>query len=149
MASPQASVSWSASNKLTTYDHDPDTTGATDVSWQDMRDFGTFSAVFVRTIGTGVTSTFTILGNSESDGSGTDVTIKSHALGSEPNAIADFIFLECTAKEVQQEGEDNSQDLRYVSANITFATATDEAIVAYIFGEPRFAYLNLTADVIA
>jgi hypothetical protein len=37
-------------------------------------------------------------------------------------------------------------DLRYVSVNLTFATGTDEAVVTYIRGNPRFSYSGLSAN---
>tara|TARA_Y100000310_G_scaffold51927_1_gene47805 strand:- start:8345 stop:8794 length:450 start_codon:yes stop_codon:yes gene_type:complete len=149
MASPQGSHKLFANVLIKSYDFDPDGTDAVDVSWQDMRDFGTFGVVFVRTVGTSALDTFAILGNAASDGSGTDVNIKTHAVASEPNAAADMVVLECTAAELAQEGEDNSVALRYVSASCEFATGTDEGVVIYIFGAPRWAYNALTADIIA
>lgn len=148
MASPQASQKLGSSILIKAYDFDPGGTAATDISWQDMRDFGTFGVVFTRTIGTGNT-TFAIIANASSDGSGSDVTIKTHAVGSEPDAVGDMLWLECTAEELAQEGEDNSVALRYVSASISVATGTDEGTVHYIFGAPRWSYKDLTTDIVA
>lgn len=148
MASPQSSVKLSANLKVTVYDFDPDATAAADVSWQDMRDYRWFMCIFVRTIGTSALDTFAILANDESDGGGTDATIKSHAVASEPNLLPDMVVLECTAEELAQEGADAGVELRYVSASCEFATGTDEGILIYIFGGPRFAASGLTADVI-
>jgi hypothetical protein len=127
------------------FDFDPNETAATDVSWQDMRDFGALLVQVFRSVGTGSLSSFTILANAQSDGSGTDYEVKAHALGSAPDAVGDYISLDCLASEFPPLGT----DLRYVSGAISLVTATDECVVVYVFGLPRFAYGSLTADSIA
>lgn len=141
----------SASEKLTTelaithYDFDPDSGDATDVGWVDMRDYDKIVVSFFRTIGTGALTTFTILANSSSTGASTDVEIKSHALGSQPDAVGDYVFLECTAKELAAAGT----DLRYVSANIDFVTSTDEGVVTYVRGGSRWVRDSQSSDTVA
>lgn len=127
---------------VTQYDHDPDATTATDVAWVDMRDYGKILVSFFRTVGTG-TLAYTILANTASDGSGSDVEIKAGA--ADPNAVGDYAFLECTAEELLSAGT----DLRYVTMNLTFGTATDEGVVTYVRSCPRHSYAGLTADNIA
>ena len=131
------------------YDFDPDSADAVDIAWVDMRDYENFACAFFRTIGTGALDTFKILANTASDGSGTDRVIKTHAVASEPNALGDQIFLECSAEEIAQTGADNSEDLRYVTASVEFATSTDEGVVLYERFNPRFAKTGLTADIVA
>jgi hypothetical protein len=128
--------------KVMMFDFDPDETTHTDVSWQDMRDFGAVLMTLMHSVGTGTVAAFSILANAQSDGSGTDTTVKDHALGSDPNAVGDYIHLEALASEIVN----LATDLRYVSANISFATGTDEGVVTYVFGLPRFAYGSLSAD---
>jgi len=147
MASPQSSQKLGSNILVKSFDFDPGGTSAVDVSWQNMRDFGTFAAVFIRTVGT-ATATFAILGNTAADGSGTDVNIKTHAVGSQPDAVADMLWLECTAEEVAQEGEDNSVSLTGISASVSVATGTDEGVVVYIFGAPRWSYKDLSTDIV-
>lgn len=127
------------------YDFDPDSTNATDVAWVPMKDFASFMATFTRTIGAGNLTGFKILANSQPDGSGTDVEVKVHPLTDQPNALMDQIHLECSAEEIAHLGE----DLAYVSANIQFATATDEGVVSYHRGDPRYKKDGLTADIVA
>lgn len=145
MASAQASAKLSQTIKVTQYDFDPGGVDPVDVAWVDMRDFATFMCIFFRTIGTGAVDTFAILANSQSNGGGTNVNVKTHAVASEPDAVGDYIFLECTAEELAALGT----DLRYVSASVEFAVSTDEGVVTYIRGGPRFAERDLTAEVIA
>lgn len=130
------------------YDHDPaDSTVATDVAWVDLRDYENFLVMVMASAltGLGVTA-FKILANAASDGSGTDYEIKAHAVGSAPDAVGDFLVLECSAEEIAQIGAAAGVNLRYVSANLTCANAADEAVVYYERANPRFAYADLTAD---
>ena len=129
-----------ANNLVTVHDFDPDESAAVDVAWVDMQGHNEFTVIAIRTVGTGALDGFTILSNPESDGSGTDVTIKTHAIASEPDAFLDFVVLECNAEELGSN--------RYVSASLEAATSTDEFLVVYIRGGGK-AYLDQTADTIA
>lgn len=140
-----ASTDFMAANLLVTaYDFDPDGTDAVDVGWVDMRDCSHILVMFFRTVGTSALDTFKILANSDSAGGGTDSTIATHAVGSEPDAVGDYLFLECSAEQLSETGT----DLRYVSASCEFATGTDEGVVVYIRW-PKRAYDALSADSVA
>lgn len=118
---------------------------ATDIAWVDMRDYSSILITAMATALTGVGLTvFKILANSKSDGSGTDVVIKAHALGTAPDAVGDMVVLEATAEEIGAAGA----DLRYVSANATAQNAADRITFTYIRKGLR-KYDALTADVIA
>jgi hypothetical protein len=118
-----------------------------------MTNYETFMAIFVRSVGTGALDTFSLIANYVTD-TGTDVTIKTHAVGSEPNAQADMIFLECDASEIHAAVVGgistlaNQQAAKYVSAECEFDVSTDEGVVIYILGAKRPA-AALTADVVA
>lgn len=144
MASTVATEKLTANVAVTHYDFDPNATTATDIAWVDMQNFGHFMCSFFRTIGT-ANVTFAILANTASDGSGTEVTVKSHAVGSQPDAVGDYLFLECTAAEIAALGS----NLRYVSASVSVATNTDEGVVTYIRGLPRNAHADLSVDTVA
>lgn len=152
MASPQASDKLGSNMAVKMYDHDPaDSTVATDVDWVDMRDFENFMVKTMASALTGVgVNAFTILANAESDGSGTDITVKTHAVGSAPDAVGDQLVLECTAEEIAQEAADAGvANARYVSASLTCANAADENVVVYIRAGCKRAYDGLTADIVA
>lgn len=122
---------------------------ATDIGWVDMRDFDSILISGVATALTGVgLTTFKILANSASDGSGTDVEVKVHALGTAPDAVGDQVFLEATAEEIRQAGVAAGHAVRYVSANAVAANAADRVAFTYIRRGKR-KYRNLTADIIA
>lgn len=147
MASAQASDKLLSNLKVTHYDFDPDATTATEIAWVDMRDFENIAVSFFRTVGTGTLS-MTIIANSSSTGSGTDVTIKADPALS-PDAVGDYIFLECTAEEIAHAAEAAGVDARYVTAVCTFGTNTDEGVVTYVRGGCKRAYDGLTANSIA
>ncbi len=148
MASPQASDRMRPNLKVTHYDFDPDATSVTEIAWVDMRDFGSILMSFFRTVGT-ANLTFTIIGNAESDGGGSDVALKTFS-GDQPNAEGDYVFLEVSAEEIAQEGSDASVDnVRYVTAVCSVATNSDEGVITYIRGDARHPSDGLTADVVS
>ncbi|MBK7406395.1 MAG: hypothetical protein IPJ41_17785 [Phycisphaerales bacterium] len=131
----------------TIYDFDPNGTSATDIGWVSMRDSESIMIAFFRTIGTSAL-TFAILGNTVADGSGTDVTVKTVTVSSEPDAVGDYIFAEVTAAELAQAGIATGVELIGVSASLAFGTGTDEGVVVYTrLGKQRG--LNLSTNSIA
>jgi glutamate 5-kinase len=136
-----------AENKVTLYDHNPGDTAAADVAWVDMRDFESFLAGYLRTSGTGGL-TYKILANAQSDGTGTDVIIKTGT--AVPDAVDDYCFLECNSQEVREVGDAAgvAGQVRYVSLNLTNATALDRGSVVYILGRGKGVSGN-TADSVA
>ena len=132
--------------KVTHYDEDAATaTNAHDIGWVDMKDYDRIlvTAFASALTGVGVTA-FSIIGNTDASGGGSDVTIVSHAVGSAPDAVGDYLVLECSKDDIVAAGE----TLRYVSANITMANAADENVVTYI-QEAKTAKASNTADVVA
>lgn len=148
MASALSTEKLTAQLACYAFEHDPaDSTVATEIGWVDMRDFQHFLALAMscNLTGTGITA-FSIVANAESDGSGTDVIVKTHAVGTAPDAGGDFLVLECTAEEIAQLAEENSVALRYVTAKVTCNNAADEAAVFYVRGGAKHARSGLTAD---
>lgn len=129
------------------YDFDPDATSATDVGWYDAQDIDSLVVQFIRTVGTSAL-TFTIIGNTAADGSGTDSAIKTITLANQPNAFLDTAFGEVTRGEILQAATTAGREIRGVSAALTFATGTDEAIVNYII-KPTHVIKDNTADIVA
>ena len=137
-----------SSLKITAYDFDPNATTATDVSFVDMRDLYSLCVMVFRTVGTS-TMTLTIVANTDSDGGGDEETIATKTFtAGQPDAVGDYVFLEVLAEQIRTSGDSNDEALRYVSAKISFETATDEAVVAYI-AKPRFKFDGLSADLIS
>lgn len=149
MASAQSTQKLSANIKVESLDFDPDGTDPVDVAWRDMSLFSHFMCGFTRKVGTGNIDGFKILANTKADGSGDEIEVKAKTISGQPDALNDTIWLECSAEEIGHLSDANGKLYRYVSANIEFATGTDEGQVTYVFGDPRFAGSGLTSDVIA
>lgn len=143
---------FNANNLVTMYDHDPaNSTVATDVAWVDMKDFeGIMIAVFASTLsGNGIT-VFQIIGNSQSNGSGTDsASIISHGVSSPPVAVGDWLTLECSAEMIRELETNSTGQLRYVTALLTANNSADEAVVVYTRYGAKFPRDGLTVDVVA
>lgn len=132
---------------VTQYDFDPDATSATDIEWVDMRDYSSILIGFFRTVGSSAL-TFKILANDASDGTGTDVTVKTVSPDAAPDAVGDHVWYEVNASEIRQACEDAGVDGRYVTANLAFATGTDEGVVTYV-RKALHKEEDKTADVVA
>lgn len=129
---------------VTGYDFDPDATTATDIGWITAKGIRSLLVKIQRTVGTGTLTSFKILGNTASDGTGTDVELKAHAIGSEPNAAGDYLFLEVGAGELASANE----NIVSLSANLALGTGTDEFVVTYIADYDR-KYEDQTADYVS
>ena len=149
MASTQASEKITANIAVTHY-LSGDCNPAKDIAWVDMRDYERIliTVCAAALTGNGVT-VFKILANDKSDGSGTDVEIKKHAVGSAPDAAGDYLMLECQAEEIAQLGAAAGVAARYVSANVTCANDADNIVVTYIRMNPKNAHDSLSADYVS
>lgn len=125
------------------YDFDPNATTLTDIAWVDLKDFLYFMVCFMRTIGTGA-FVMKIAASASSSGSNSVVVKEQAYTAGEPDAVGDNVFLECTAEEIAALGT----HLRYVSAQCSVATNTDEGVVVYTRAG-GYEKRALTADVIA
>jgi len=86
--------------KITQYDFDPDSTESTAVGWVDMRDFSKFLVGFFRTVGT---SNITLLIKAATSAAGANAqTIVTKTISAQPNAVGDYVFLECLAEQIAQ-----------------------------------------------
>lgn len=146
MGSALASKKLSCELCVTHYDFDPDGTDPVYVAWVDMRDFGTFMASLFHSVGTGNIDTFKIYASESPTGAGTPVLVKSATV--DPDAVGDYVFLECTAAEIAHLDTANV-GLRYVALAVELASGTDECVITYIRGNPRFPREGLTSDVVA
>ena len=128
---------------MAAYDFDPGGTSLVDVKWIDIEDpcFTHFAMGFIRTIGTSAT-VFKIIGNTVGDGSGTDIVLATHAVGSEPDAVGDNLWLEASADMAA------GDSIKAISAQVSVATGTDEAVVVYVFRSQQ-PKTGRTADIIA
>lgn len=149
MASGQASQKVFSRIKVTPY-LSGNASSAKDIGWVDMRDYEHIGiqAVAAALSGVGVTA-FSIVANSDSDGGGDEVIIKTHAVGSAPDAAGDSLVLECSAEEIASLGRASGYALRYVSAKITCANSSDNIVLTYLQTGARYVEKNKTADVVS
>ena len=129
--------------KIEMHDFDPGGTAVTAVGWRAIQGFRTFLARLMRTIGTSAT-TFDIAVATDSSGTGA-LAVITHAVGSEPDAVGDELFLECSVENMRE----TLAAATHWSARISVATGTDEMVVTTIESDPQFPRTGLTADIIA
>ena len=136
---------------VTVHDFDPDSANATDVpsTFLDMSGYTKVMAIFFRTVGTSALDTFAIIANTAADGSGTDVTLATHAVANEPDAVGDYIVLEADFNDFATATNTNPDTYRYIAVSAEFATATDEGVVVIIRSGARYAGTGLTAESVA
>jgi len=129
--------------KVEMHDFDPGATTVTAVGWRAVSGFRTFMARLMRTIGTSAT-TFDIAVATDSSGSGA-LAVITHAVGSEPDAVGDELFLECSIENMRE----TLATATHWSARISCATNTDEMVVTTIEADPQHPRTGLTADIVA
>lgn len=130
---------------ITMYELDAE--GPADVAWVDIRGYNKFLAAVMRSVGTGGLDAFKILGNTATDGSGTDIELADYAdVGtlSAVDAVGDTAILE-----IDQSVLDDNPTVLGVSVSLGHVTATDESVITYVRADAKNAATGLTADVIA
>lgn len=132
--------------KIRAYDFDPDATTETAVEYVDMKDFGGLIAQFIRTIGTSAV-TMKIYASTQGSAGGDEglIATKTFSAG-QPDSVGDCAYMEILTEQIAQKAATDGKAYRYAVVKVSFATATDEAVVNYILTSPRFAYDGLTAD---
>lgn len=152
MASPTSTNYFNSNLLVQMWDHDPGGTSATLVSPDggttvrsvDMRDYSWFAVAAMSSTLTGNGITKLELVAAENAALSTNLTVIKDSGTVAADAVGDWVFVECNAAEVAQEGEDGSvAALRYVGGRITCQNAADEAVVVFI-GCPKRPRLNLT-----
>lgn len=125
------------------HDFDPGVTTVVAVEWRPIAEYRRFLAGFCRTIGTGAV-TFDIAAATDSSGTGATAVV-THAVGSEPDAVEDQLYLECDAEQVRNA----LAGATHWSPRVSVATATDEGVVLTEEHEAMFPRSGLTADIVA
>jgi hypothetical protein len=139
-------ANWKTTVQAVTADHST----ALDTNWLDMRDYETCAFILtpIALTGVGVT-TVTVVGNSESDGTGTDgELIASAAVSAAPDALGDYLFYEISAEQMADASTSTTGRLRYVTIKITADNAADDTAVIAIRKSKR-PVSGLTVDTVA
>jgi len=129
---------------VTSYDFDPDATTATTIGWVAMQDFKAILVQFFRTVGTSVV-TLAINAATDSSGTGTTEVVAKTFTAGQPDAVGDYVFLECGKDDIMAA----LANATHVSAVVSVATGTDEGVVSYIRGECLRCEDGLSSDSIA
>lgn len=127
---------------LLTADH----SATTDVGWVDAQNFRKFTVMSTAVLLTGAgLTTFELEGNSANDGSGTNVLLVAHPIGTAPDAVGDSLFLEVDIDDAAA-GTDN---IRFVNARVIADNALDDHHFTYILSAAKNASAGQSADIIA
>lgn len=125
------------------HDFDPNATTVTAVEWRPIKEYRRFLAGFMRTIGTGAV-TFDIAAATSDAGAGATQVV-AHAVGSEPDAVGDQLYLECDVEQIRNA----LSTATHWAARVSVATGTDEGVVLTEEHEAMFPRSGLTADIVA
>lgn len=122
-----------------------DASTAKAIAFVDMLGYGAIliGVLAAALTGAGVTA-FKIVASTVSAGTN-PVDVVAHAVGSAPDAAGDYLWLEVTEEQLKEVGT----DLRYVSAVVDAAHASDNIAVTYIRGLAKNQGADLTADHVA
>ncbi len=110
-----------------------------------LGNFRKFMAVYFNSVGTGGITAFSIGGATAADGTGY-VAAVSHAVGSNPNAVGDYLVIECTDEQIREV----LSTATHVCVQVDIVTATDEGVVTFIQADPLYGpTAGLTADYVS
>ncbi|HYB96180.1 MAG TPA: hypothetical protein VEC39_14500 [Vicinamibacterales bacterium] len=101
-------------------------------------------AALMHSVGTGSITGFKIFVADNAAGTTNAAVVATHALGSDPNAVGDYLFLEASAEQLRAA----SATAAYWGVKITLGTSTDECVV-YAEEHGKQAYDQVTADYVS
>lgn len=107
--------------------------------------FQTFIAAIFHSVGTGTITGFKVFVSEDAAGTVNATNVVSHAIGSNPDAVGDTLWLEVTAEQCKAA----LATAAFVGVKITLTTSTDECVVLFERGMGRFKYDGLTADYVS
>lgn len=109
-----------------------------------IANFRRFAAIYMTTVGTGGITAFSIMAATSAAGAGAAAVV-THALGSNPDAVGDFVVLECSVEQIREV----LATATHVGVLVNLVTSTDEGCLTFIRDEPQFPVAGLTADYIS
>jgi hypothetical protein len=109
-----------------------------------IANFRRFAALYMTTVGTGGITTFQIVAGTSAAGAGATVVV-SHALGSNPDAVGDFVVLECNVEQIHEV----LATATHVGVLVNLVTSTDEGACLFMRAEPLYPVAGLTADYVS
>jgi hypothetical protein len=119
---------------------------ANSLSLVPIAQFKRFLAGYITSVGTGGITAFSIVAAPASNTAvGSCTTVVTHALGSNPDAVNDHLWLECDVDQVHEV----LATATHVGILINLVTSTDEGIAFLECAEPMFPQSALTADYVS
>lgn len=118
--------------------------GAPTAGFLSLANFRRFAAQYMTSVGTGGITAFQLVAATSAAGAGA-VAVVSHALGSNPNAVGDFVCLECDIEQVREV----LPTATHIGVLVNLVTSTDEGICTFTRAEPQFPHAGLTADYVS
>ena len=109
-----------------------------------IEEFRRFAAMVMITVGTGGLTEFSITAATSAAGAGA-VDVVTHAVGSNPNAVGDYLVLECDAEQVREV----LATATHIGVTLDLVTTGDEAAVFFERAEPYYPRTGLTADYVS
>lgn len=109
-----------------------------------IANFRRFAAKYMTTVGTGGITAFKLMAATDAAGTGATVIV-AHAVGSNPNAVGDFLVLECDIEQVREV----LSTATHIGVLVNLVTATDEGACEFTRAEPQFPHAGLTADYVS
>lgn len=106
--------------------------------------FRRFMAGLFHSVGAGTVTKFQLVAATAADGTGATIIVE-HALGSNPDAVGDTVWLECDADQIKEV----LATATHVGVRVQLNTGTDEAVVFFQRAESMFPRAGLTADFVS
>lgn len=103
-----------------------------------------FMAIYMTSVGTGGITAFQLVAATSAAGAGATAVV-SHALGSNPDAVGDFVKLECNVEQIREV----LATATHIGVLVNLVTSTDEGVLTFIRAEPSYPVTGLTSDYIS
>jgi len=109
-----------------------------------LGNFRRFAAIYMTSVGTGGLTEFTIQAATSVAGAGA-VDVCTSAVTANPNAVGDYLVLECNIEQVREV----LATATHIGVLVNLVTATDEGVCTFIRAEPVFPVAGMTADYVS
>lgn len=117
---------------------------ATSEACLPIKHFRRFIAMVMNTVGTGGLTAFSLTAATSAAGAN-PTTIVAHAVGSNPNAVGDYLVLECDIEQVHEV----LATATHIGVTLDLVTSTDEAVIYFECADAMFPRSGLTADYVS
>jgi hypothetical protein len=157
MASAVTSAKISPNWAILSYDHDPGATtaqivtpdGGTTKRLVALRDYELFGVACMTSVSASSSGATLVDIVACTDSAGTNATTVVSSGTVAADAVGDFVWVECTAAQVKEQGDSDGRVYTHVGARITCSNSGDECVVTYLRGNSKYPTAGLTANAIS